>query len=149
MESALRSYIMNNIPELNNKIYPTNAPEGSQGPYLVYARINTNKIKTLDGYTNKQALSYMFSVMDNKYSDMVRLRNRVEDLLTLLPQLAAIGKDDYYVENLNTIYVDDLDLYVKNLGVFNIEDIDINNVDEQYEHELGVNRGIIDFTIYY
>ena len=35
------------------------------------------------------------------------------------------------------------------MGNFYIEDIDINNVTEQYEHELKVNRGIIDFTIYF
>ena len=124
METALRSYIMNNIPELNNKMYPTNAPEGSTGPYLVYARINTNKVKTLEGYTNKQALSYMFSIMATKYSDMARVRKQVEDLLMSLPK-KTIGNGNFY-----------------------IEDIDINNIDEQYEHELGVNRGIIDFTIY-
>ena len=124
METALRSYIMNNIPELNNKMYPTNAPEGSTGPYLVYARINTNKVKTLEGYTNKQALSYMFSIMATKYSDMARVRKQVEDLLMSLPK-KTIGNGNFY-----------------------IEDIDINNIDEQYEHQLGVNRGIIDFTIY-
>lgn len=35
------------------------------------------------------------------------------------------------------------------MGNFYIEDVDINNVTEQYEHELKVNRGIIDFTIYF
>jgi len=37
---------------------------------------------------------------------------------------------------------------IGSVAKFYIEDIDINNIDEQYEHELGVNRGIIDFTIY-
>jgi hypothetical protein len=126
METALRYELVQAIPELTNQIYPTNAPEGSQGPYLVYARINTRKTKTLEGYTNKESLSYMFSIMATKYSDMVRVRKQVEDLLLSLPQ-TEIG-------NTNKFYV---------------EDIDINNVDEQYEHELKVNRGIIDFTIYY
>ena len=124
METALR-YELNKITEITNKIYPTNAPEGSQGPYLVYARINTNKVKTLEGYTNKQALSYMFSIMATKYSDMARVRKQVEDLLMSLPK-KTIGNGNFY-----------------------IEDIDINNIDEQYEHQLGVNRGIIDFTIYF
>ncbi|HHV42730.1 MAG TPA: hypothetical protein GXX72_07825 [Clostridiaceae bacterium] len=35
------------------------------------------------------------------------------------------------------------------IGGFFIEDIDINNIHEVYEHELKVNRGIIDFTIYF
>lgn len=123
MEIALRNLIENNIPELENEIYPTNAPEGHTKPYLVYTRINTKKIKTLEGYTNKEYLSFMFSIMANKYKDMKSLTKKVEDLLISLPQ--------------------------KQLGPFYIEDIDINNVHEVYEHELKVNRGIIDFTIYF
>ena len=123
MEVALRNLIENNIPELENEIYPTNAPEGHTKPYLVYTRINTKKIKTLEGYTNKEYLSFMFSIMANKYKDMKSLTKKVEDLLISLPQ--------------------------KQLDGFYIEDIDINNVHEVYEHELKVNRGIIDFTIYF
>jgi len=125
METALRSELMRVIPELLNKIYPTNAPEGVLSPYLVYARISTKKIKTLEGYTNKQALSFMFSVMAVKYSDMKSLTKKVEDLLISLPK--------------------------KNIGtqLIYIEDIDINNISETWENELVVNRGIIDFTIYY
>lgn len=126
METALRYEINTNIPDLKDKIYPTNAPEGATGPYLVYARINTDKEKTLEGYTGDQALSYMFSIMATKYSDMVRVRKQVEELLEGIPK-REIG----------------------NTTKFYVEDLDINNIDEQYEHELGVNRGIIDFTIYF
>ena len=126
METALRYELIQAIPALNNQIFPTNAPEGSQGPYLVYARINTRKTKTLEGYTNKESLSYMFSIMATKYSDMVKVRKQVEELLEGMPQ-REIG----------------------NTTKFFIEDLSINNITEQYEHELGVNRGIIDFTIYY
>ena len=35
------------------------------------------------------------------------------------------------------------------LGKFYVEDLNINNIAEQYEHELSINRGIIDFTIYF
>lgn len=126
MEKELRYELIQSIPELANSIYPTNAPEGVTRPYLVYARINTNKIKTLEGYTDKQYLSYMFSVMAPKYSDMIAVRDKVEQLLLSLPQ-RTIGDD-------GSIYV---------------EDLDINNIDEKWESELGVNRGIIDFTIYF
>lgn len=123
MEIALRNLIENNIEELQNEIYPTNAPKGATKPYLVYARINTKKVKTLQGMTNKEYLSYMFSVMATRYSEMKSLTKKVEDLLISLPGTT--------------------------MGNFYIEDIDINNVTEQYEHELKVNRGIIDFTIYF
>ena len=125
MEQALRYELIQAIPELEDEIYPTNAPEDSQKPYLVYARINTNKVKTLEGYANRQALSYMFSIMATRYSDMVDIRHKIEELLLGMAQRYIGHGIQYYVE-----------------------DIDINNIDEVYEHELKVNRGIIDFTIY-
>ena len=123
METALRSKLVQEIPELADQIYPTNAPEGHTKPYLVYARISTKKIKTLEGFTGKEHLSYMFSIMATRYSDMKRITKKVEKLLESLPKTT--------------------------IGGFYIEDIDINNVHEVYEHELKVNRGIIDCTIYY
>lgn len=68
-------------------------------------------------------MSYMFSIMATKYGEMVALREKVEKLLESLPQTQL---ENYY-----------------------IEDVTINNVTEQYEHALKVNRGIIDFTIYF
>ena len=123
METALRSKLVQEIPELVDQIYPTNAPEGHTKPYLVYARISTKKIKTLEGFTGKEYLSFMFSIMATRYGDMKRITKKVEKLLESLPKTT--------------------------IGGFFIEDIDINNVHEVYEHELKVNRGIIDFTIYF
>ena len=126
MEAALRYELIKAIPELKDNIYPTNAPEDSTKPYLVYARINTRRLKTFEGYTGNQELSYMFSIMAKRYADMKSMRDKVEQVLLSLPK-KYIGED-------SSIFV---------------EDIDINNVTEQYEHELKVNRGIIDFTIYF
>lgn len=123
MERALRYELERRIPELVGNIYPTNAPESSSKPYLVYARISTRKGKTLEGFTGDETLSFMFSVMATRYSDMKSLAKKVEDFLTSLPG--------------------------QTIGSYYIEDIDINNVTEQYEHDLKVNRGIIDFTIYF
>lgn len=123
MEVALRNLIENNIPELKNEIYPTNAPEGHTKPYLVYTRISTKKLKTLEGIQNKEHLSFMFSIMATRYGDMKRITKKVEKMLISLPQTQ--------------------------IGNFYIEDLDINNIREVYEHELKVNRGIIDFTIYF
>lgn len=126
MEKALRYELETKIPELSGEVYPTNAPETASKPYLVYARINTDKTKTLKGYTEKQALSYMFSVIAVKYADMINTRDKVEELLLSLPK-TSIGND-------SSIYVTDLN---------------INNITEAWEPELKVNRGIIDFTIYF
>ena len=123
MEIELRNLLETNIPELKDELYPTNAPEGHSKPYLVYTRIKTNKIKTLEGFTGQEYLSFMFSIMATRYGDMKSLTKKVEDLLISLPGTQ--------------------------LGNFDIEDLDINNIHEVYEHQLRVNRGIIDFTIYY
>ena len=126
MEIALRYELIKSIPELADSIYPTNAPEACLKTYLVYTRINTKPIKTLNGYTNKQALSFMFSIMATKYSDMKSLTNKVETFLKSILQTSIGVSKDIYIENL-----------------------DINNISESWEPELNVNRGIIDFTIYY
>lgn len=124
MEKALKYELESRIAELKDEIYPTNAPETSTKPYLVYARIDTDRTKTLEGHTGKQALGFMFSIMATKYGTMKSLRDEVETFLLSMPR-TSIGEE----------------------GVF-IEDIEINNISETYEHELKVNRGIIDFTIY-
>ena len=126
METALRYEIIKTIPELKDEIYPTNAPEAHTRPYLVYSRISTRRVKTLEGYTNKQALSYMFSIMATRYGDMAKIRKQVLDLL-----LGMAGRE------------------IGHAIQYYVEDIDINNVTEQYEFDLKVNRGIIDFTIYF
>lgn len=126
MEKELRYELINNIPELENSVYSTNAPETATKPYLAYTRITTNAVKTLDGYTDKQALSYMFNIMAIKYSDMIIVRDKVEALLKSFSK-TSIGEN-------NNIY---------------IEDLNINNISETWESELKVNRGIIDFTIYF
>ena len=126
MEMALRHELINAVPELNNQVYPTNAPEGATKPYLVYMRTGTDLIKTLQGYTGDEYLSFVFNVMAPKYSDMSRIRKVVKEMLTDFPK-SIIGNNDRYF----------------------IEDININDINEQYEHQLGVNRGIINFTIYF
>lgn len=123
MEAALRAALENSISELVGEIYPTNAPENATRPYLVYMRIRTEKEKTLDGFTGKEYLSFMFNIMAQKYSEMKSVAKKVEDFLISLPGTQ--------------------------IGSYHIEDIDINDVTEQYEHELKINRGIIDFTIYF
>lgn len=126
IESALRYEIETNISELAGEIYPTNAPETCIKPYLVYARIKTDKTKTLEGYANLQALSFMFSVHATKYKDMTAIRGKVESLL--------LGMSKRNIGENGEVYV---------------EDIDINNITETWEPNLKIDRGIIDFTIYF
>ena len=126
MEEALRYEIIRAIPELKDEIYPTNAPETHEKPYLVYMRNKTNKIKALDGYTNKQGLTFMWSIMALEYSVMLSIRDKLEHLLTGMIKRSIGANSDFY-----------------------IEDLTIDDINETYEFNLGVNRGIIIFTIYF
>ena len=126
METALRYELVNKIPELNNQVFPTNAPEGADKPYLVYMRTGTDLLKTLQGYTGDEYLSFVFNVMAVRYADMSRIRKEVQTMLMDFPS-TTIG----------------------NTNKYHVEEITINNIDEQFEHQLKVNRGIIDFTIYF
>jgi len=125
MEAALVYELKSRIPEFKDEIYPTNASETAERPYLVYARISTKKTKTLEGFTGNNELSFMFSIMAKRYADMKSLTAKVEDFLMSLPG-TRIGEENILVE-----------------------DVDINNITEVWENELKVNRGIIDFTIYF
>lgn len=126
MEKALRYELEKAIPELIGNIYPTNAPENATRPYLVYYRISTRKTKTFEGFAERQALSFMFSCMAVRYGDMKSLTEQVENFLISLAGTSIGENKDIYVQ-----------------------DLDINNISEAWESELKVNRGIIDFTIYF
>ena len=122
MELFLREMLSENIKELNDEIYPLNAPETSEKPYLVYAKIGDKDIKTLEGFTNSKHSTFMFSIMAKRYSEMAKIRKKTEKLIKSL-----IGKSKNEI---------------------NIEDVEMNKIEEVYEFNLKLHRGIIDFTVY-
>lgn len=123
IEKALR-YELNKISELENKVFPTNAPEGKKSPYLVY--ITSKKTaKDLDGVTKDRECYVMLNTLCNSYSQMKYIVKKIEDIVINLP-LSNIGEDNLY-----------------------IQDIDITDISEIYEEQLKLQRGIIAFTVYY
>lgn len=123
IEKALR-YELNKISELENRIFPTNAPEGQKPPYLVY--ITSKKTaKDLDGVTKDRECYVMLNTLCNSYSQMKYIVKKIEDIVINLP-LRNIGEDNLY-----------------------IQDIDITDISEIYEEQLKLQRGIIAFTVYY
>lgn len=126
MEKELRYELAQAITQLKDSIYPTNAPETATKPYLVYERVETDPLKALGGYTGKQRLRFVLSIMAVRYSDMKTLTEAVlTELMTFTGSSIGISP-----------------------GVY-IEDLTINNISETYEFELMVNRGIIDFSVFY
>lgn len=125
MEIELR-YELNKITEIKDNIYPTNAPIGLTRPYVVYYRTDSETDKTFEGYNTMKSAEYVLSVMATKYSDMRSIVDKIHNLLISLP-LTYIGESD-------TIYV---------------KDLVIDGTDDIWEKDLKVNRGVINFTIYY
>ncbi len=124
MEKALR-YELNKITEINNRIYPTNAPEGKAPPFLVYIQGNYEQIKTLNGITNNTETSYLLNILAGSYSEMKDLTKKVKEAVESFLQ-REIGADGIY-----------------------ISDLTIRKTPEIYEQELKLYRGIIDVTFYY
>ena len=124
MEKALR-YELSKIAEINKKIYPTNAPENGDPPYLVYFQGNYEQIKTLNGITDDAETSYLLNILAASYSEMKELTNKVKKAVESFLQ-REIGTDGIY-----------------------ISDLTIRKAPEKYENELKLHRGIIDVTFYY
>jgi hypothetical protein len=123
MDKALR-FELNKITEISNKIYPTHAPEGDKGPYLVYNKPKYRQGKTLDGATNNTEVSYLLNVLCSSYAQAVDITEKVKDLILTFP-LRTIGNDVF------------------------INDMTIQNIAQTYEHELGLNRTIIEVDFSY
>lgn len=123
MEKAL-VYELNCILEINNKIFPTNAPEGQVAPYIVY-QTSSNYGKTLEGINKEKTCHVLVNVLSNSYSEMKSLTKKVKDIIVTFP-LRFIGIGEIY-----------------------IKDLDMHDITETFERELKLHRGIIPFTVYY
>lgn len=123
IEKALR-YELNKISELENKIFPMNAPQGQKSPYLVYVTRNKH-LKDLDGVTDDRECYLLLNILCSSYSEMKYITKKIEDMISNFP-LKSIGEENLY-----------------------IQDIDITDISESYEDQLKLHRGIISFTIYY
>ncbi|MCJ8008118.1 hypothetical protein ACFFF5_17805 [Lederbergia wuyishanensis] len=124
MEKALR-YEINKIPELKNRIYPTNAPEGERAPFLVYQKSRFQQTKTFEGIQNHTEAGYLLNILCSSYSQLQDLSIKLRKQLDTLP-LRNIGNEGIY-----------------------IQDMTVNNQAETYENELQLYRGIFDVTFYY
>lgn len=123
IEKALR-YELNKVSELENKIFPMNAPEGQKPPYLVYIT-RKKPLKDLEGVTEDKECYLILNILCSSYLEMKDITKKIEDIIIKFP-LKSIGNENLY-----------------------IQDIDITDISESYEEQLKLHRGIITFTVYY
>lgn len=106
----------------DNKVYPTNAPEGEKTPYLVYFN-REKENKTLEGYDGLYTSNIVLNVFTKTFSEA---SIKKENLRIMIKHLAN-----------------------KKLGGFLIEEITLEEVEIIFENELGSYRGIIPVTIHF
>jgi hypothetical protein len=80
-------------------IYPLNAPEGVEAPYLVYLSGELMEVKSLDGFISYGNVNIELNILALEYSDMKDLSKKVLTLIkTFLKR--KIGDDGPYIQNL-------------------------------------------------
>lgn len=124
MEQAMVQEIEKSVSALAGALYPTNAPQDVTRPYLVYSRVSTDYIRTLDGIIG-QNVRFLFTVLAQRYADMKATVSAVIETLNSWPGTEIGTTASVYVQ-----------------------DVEINDTDETWEPQIGLNCGTIDFTIY-
>lgn len=106
----------------NNKVYPTNAPEGEQPSYLVYF-YKEKEGKTLEGYDGLYTSNIVLNVITKTFSEADIKSKNLKEMIKHLTDTK--------------------------LGVFFIQEASLEETEVIYENQLKVYRGIVPATIYF
>lgn len=123
IESGLKT-VLSTISGLNGKVFPANAQEGTQVPYLVYTLGRTDRVRELktgfDGLVERQ---YQFDIFHTTYSS---LKTIMDSVIVKLKSLIGSTIASYY-----------------------IQEVDIINEFEVYEKDVNQYRGTIECILFY
>lgn len=124
-EEALRTELIT-IEELNEKVFPLTAPEGTEAPYLIYVSSRGRHDKSLEGFQKSKSVSVEINVIHDRASKMRALARQVKALI--------MGMEKRRIAN---------------EGPFIEEVIFENEGTELYEHEVDLYRCVFDLTFYF
>ena len=96
-EQALRAELVT-ITNLQNKVFPLNAPEGTSTPFLIYQKVNMAIIKTMDGTSYARNALYEIDLIAKSYSELQSLMVSVKNKLISF-QGRTIGTNGSYIQN--------------------------------------------------
>lgn len=116
------------IPELQNRVYPLDAPEANaeQGvPYLIYASSEGLRDKTLSGYLESKEVRGELNIIARRYGDMKAITKQVVAILMSF-EGRQIGTNGPY-----------------------ISEITYQAPVELYEPQPDLYRCMIEFTVYF
>jgi len=123
-EQALTAEL-SKVAGLNEKIFPTIAPQDLKAPYLVYSLGKNERTQTLSGYDGLVKSEYQIDIFHSTYADLKSLKKLVIQSLKSF-DLRVLGT----------------------LGPF-IQDSTIINDFETYESAVKLHKGIIEFNVSY
>jgi hypothetical protein len=58
------------ISGLEQKVFPQNAEENTEAPFVVYTSSGGEQVQTLDGYTDLTELSFELNLVTNSYEEL-------------------------------------------------------------------------------
>lgn len=123
-EQALRAELIT-LTNLSNKVYPLFAPEGTIPPFVVYQKIRTDYVKTMDGTQTIRDGWYEFDLLATTYSD---LQTKYVALVDKLKSFVgrSIGTDGPFIQN-----------------------VTVENVVELYENQIDWHRMNVEVKFYF
>ena len=124
-EEALRTELIT-IEELNEKVFPLTAPEGTEAPYLIYVSSRGRYDKSLEGFQKSKSVSVEINVIHDRASKMRALARQVKALVMSMEK-RRIANEGPYIE----------EIVFENEGT------------ELYEHEVDLYRCVFDLTFYF
>lgn len=113
-EEALRDEL-SSINSLSEKVFPLNADEGTQAPYIIYVSSEGIQQKTFEGFLNTKEISCEINILHNSYPEMKEL-TKVVLLKVISFQGRTIGNEGPYVQNLN--YQSPVEIYEKEVKLY-------------------------------
>ena len=100
--------LLQGVAEVEDRIYPIVATEGTGYPYIVYQRTGVDMMQSKDGMEVESA-TYDVSIVTGEYSEGLALVDRVIDLLNgnmaFAPgNVSESYVDDSYIQSINCTY---------------------------------------------
>ncbi|MEH7093941.1 DUF3168 domain-containing protein [Neobacillus vireti] len=113
-EEALRAEL-SAITELNNKVFPLNATQGTKAPYVVYMSSEGVQYQTLDGYLPNKEVECEINILHGSYGAMKSLTKEViAKVLSFYSR--TIGENGPFIESVS--HENPVELYENEISAY-------------------------------
>ncbi|WMT42848.1 DUF3168 domain-containing protein [Paenibacillus sp. D2_2] len=104
------------ISDVQNRVYPLNAPEKTANPYIIYGSSEGQRTNTItDGYLLDKSVEGEINIIAAKYAVMKQVTRQVIDILISFNQ-RVIGSGGPYIDEMT--YEKPVELYESNVSLY-------------------------------